>query len=285
MVKFYLYRIAQTIVNVLPLKISYFLSCVLADILYFVCYRDRGYVKHNLEYVVDDKRKIKALTKGVFRNFAKYLVEFFRILKDVDQQFIEKKVVIKDKKYLDKIQKENQGAIFITAHMGNWELGGAVLNSLGFPLTAVALPHMDRPVNELFNEQRRAKGIEVVPKNLAIRRCLEVLKNKKFIGLVADRTYGAKSEEVKFFGRLCSLPIGPAMFSLKMQVPIVPVFFIREDYKFVLTICEPIYPKKTSSKNAKEEVRRLMKEYILILEKHIKQFPTQWLVFRKFWAI
>ena len=81
------------------------------------------------------------------------------------------------------------------------------------------------------------------------------------------------------------IPKGAAVLSTKTGAPIIPVFFIRnEDDSFTLEFEEWIDPPHIQEDVVSEEVcLDIMKKYTAVMEKKIRQYPTQWLMFRKFW--
>lgn len=285
MFKYFLYRFAQFCFAILPIRTSYFIAKVLSDCVYLFSWRDRRIVKKNLKQIIGDVENLNQRTREVFRNFGIYLVEFFYMKQKVSKEFIEKNINCKNISVLENVLKENKGGVLLTGHIGNWELGGVVLATLGFPVVAIALPHKERPVNDLFNQQRETHGVTIVQPHLAIRKCTEALKENKLIALLADRDFSTSGEIMDFLGRKTTIPKGAAMFSIKSEVPIIPVFCIRrENYTFDLEVEDPIYPSDCQvSENEKENVLELMCRYTRIIEQKIKEYPTQWLMFRKYW--
>jgi len=285
MFRYYLYKLAQFLVNGLSLNQAYRMAIILSDLHYYLSFRDRKAVRDNLRHILTDTAKISWYTRGVFRNFGRYLVEFFRMEKHIDKKFIEKYIKIQNQEYIDQVQHSNTGGIILTAHIGNWELGAATLALLGYSLSAVVLPHKQRTVNDLFNHQREIKGIKVIPTHQAIRRCLKELKNKRFIALVADRDFSYSGIEFEFFGQKTRLPKGPVLFALKTNVPIIPTFLISDgNGKFTLKFYKPIeLPKNRNGLSDDRMMKKIMKEYVNIIENEVSQNPSQWLMFKKFW--
>ena len=286
MFKYILYKIGQFLVNRLSLGASYRLGVFLSDLQYFCSPRDRRSVTNNLRVILPSEKNLTPLTREVFRNFGRYLIEFFKMVNMVDGAFVRERVIVENLDDIKKVLEKGKGGILVSGHIGNWEIGGLFLSLLGYPTVAVALPHKERPVNDLFNHQREAKGITVVPIHLAIRTCLEALHENKLIALVADRDFTLKGEVMDFLGRKTLIPKGPAILSLKTGAPIIPIFIIRKDNeRFLLSVEEPIYPNKiVEGEVEREDQIQLIKKYIAVIEKKIHQYPTQWLCFREFWV-
>ncbi len=286
MFKYFIYKFGQFCVNQLSLKACYRIAMFLSDLQCFFSPRDRRAVKNNLKAVLNLDDDVSVLAKEVFRNFGKYLVEFFRMARNIDEQFIKQNVKLNNFDIVDKILQKGKGAIFLSAHIGNWELGAVLLSMLGYPLVAIALPHKERPVNELFNKQRESKGVKVVQTNSAVRTSIEALRSNKCIAVLADRDFTANGEVLNFLGRETLIPKGAAIFSSKTGAPIIPVFLIRnEDNTFTFVAEEPIYPTKESEDEVdREALLTIMKKYTTVIEKKIREYPTQWLMFRPFWV-
>lgn len=267
----------------LPLKAAYALATLLADIHFLLGARDRRAVKENLKAIfpLAPEERINALRRRMFRNFAKYLVDFFRFSK-IDKDYLRKKVRIENCHFLDEALQRRKGVITVTAHLGNWELGGVVLSLSGYPFWAVALPHKHKTVDKFFNAQRQSKGIRVIPLGKAARQLLVALRENQVLGLVGDRDFSEKGIEVDFFGRRALVPPGPAVLSLKTGAPIIPGFLFRnKDDTFTLRIEEPLEPKGSAEKE--EDVRNAISAYKAVIEGYIRKYADQWYMFRRFW--
>lgn len=287
MFKFLLYKLGQFLVNYLSVNMTCRIARFLSDMQYTFSFRDRRAVYNNLSVITRDSSvNLEHLTRNVFRNFGIYLIEFFRMHKMVTPEFIKQHIRLHNFQYLNEVKAQNRGGIFLTAHLGNWELGGAVMASLGHKMVAVALPHKERPVNNLFNQQREDKGITIVPISQAIRRCMETLKNNGLVGLVGDRDFNLHGELLNFLGRKAIVPRGPAVLSLRSGAPVIPVFLTREqDGTFDLHICQPIYPPEDQiGQDNTEAMLNIIKQYVPVIESFIRKYPDQWLMFRKFWV-
>jgi lauroyl/myristoyl acyltransferase len=282
---YWLYKIGQFLANSLPFQVAGFFVMCLCDLHYSFSRTDRQAVENNLKIVLKTDHVSQAQVRAVFRSFGKYLLEFFTMTKRLSPAFIESNVHIKNIEYLNEVLQKGNGGIVVSAHLGNWEMGGAVLPSLGYPLSVVALAHKDPRVNALFNAQREAFGAKVIQVDVAVRKVVEHLRSNRLVAILADRDFGNRGIMMDFWGRQTMIPKGAAYFSIKTGAPIVPVFFIRtaED-QFEINVYPPIDPplmpdSKISDQVAGEYIQR----YLTIIEDEIRKNPTQWLLFREFW--
>jgi len=283
MVNYIIYRIGQFIALCLPLKVGYKVAVLVSDIHYVFADKDRRVVTENLKAIFPQKsdREIRKIRIRIFRNFAKYLVDFFRFSK-LDMEYIKKNIKLEDISYLDEALSKEKGAIALTAHIGNWELGGAVISILGYPFWAVALPHQHKYVDNFFNFQRESKGVRVIPLGKAVRQCLNALKENAIVALVGDRDFNEKGVIVDFFGKPTFFPEGPAAFALKTGASIVPGFMLRnKDDTFTLRFEKSL--EFSPADNKKNDLTELILQYKTIIEDYIRKYPDQWYMFRRFW--
>jgi KDO2-lipid IV(A) lauroyltransferase len=256
-----------------------------SDVHYIFADKDRRAVRENLKVIFPEKseREIKRIRIRMFRNFAKYLVDFFRFSK-LDSEYIKRNIKIENIHYINEALSNGKGVITLTAHLGNWELGGVVIALLGYPFWAVALPHKYKKIDNFFNFQRQSKGVRVIPLGKAVRSCLNVLKENEIVALVGDRDFTEKGVAIDFFGRSTFFPEGPAAFSLKTGAIIVPGFMVRnEDDSFTLKMEKPLGYIPTYDKD--KDLIRLIERYKITIENYIRKYPDQWYMFRRFWIL
>lgn len=283
MLYFLLYKIGQILVLSLPLKAAYHLALILADMRYLFFIRDRRVVKKNLRAVLGkvNKKRLNFEARWVFRNFGKYLVDFFRFSK-LDKNFIDKFITVEGKNYLDEALTKDKGVILVSAHLGNWELGGAVMSLLGYRFNVIVLSHANKRVDNLFVQQRTTKGVNVVPLGFGIRNCFRALSNNELVALLGDRDFSGQGLNLDFFGKKTTVPKGPAMFSIKSGAPIVLTFMIREKGDKFRFVFEPPLDY-TLAGNLDLDTENITKEILKILEKYIKEYPSQWFIAVDLW--
>lgn len=284
MILYGLYRIGSFISLTLPLKVSYFLAYLVACICHRIYGDSREAVYSNLKVVMGDScddKKLRSMTKKVFVNFAKYLVDFFRF-SIMDGEYIKKFVKVEGLSNVDDALLKGKGVILLSAHIGNWELGGLVMGALRPPVSAVVLTHKNKEINDFFTRQRLMANFKPIEIGITLRACFSVLKNNGLLALLGDRDFSKSGMYTNFFGKPALIPKGPAVFSCRLGSIIIPTFMIREpDDTFRLIMEKPIYPVMQGDEE--KSVKKLMEEYSAVIESYVRRYPDQWYMFREVW--
>jgi len=267
----------------LPRRFGYWLGLRIADFYYWRHSTERRAVMSNLQRIFAARgitpaaTALSGFTRKTFQHFGKYLVDFFRY-SHLTEAELKKYVNLENMEALREAASRGKGVLVVTAHLGNWEVGGAVIAALGYRLNAVALPQPSKRLDRLFNEQRASRGIHVLPLGHAAFGIVRCLKRGEIVALLGDRNFNHHTERYDFFGAPASLPRGPAWLAAQTGAPLVPSFLLRqEDDTFLLRCHPPIYPESAGSEAA------IRTAWIAALEKEIAAAPWQWFIFDDFW--
>ncbi len=277
------------LVLTIPRKWGYWIGVRVADLDYLCRWRMRKAVRENLRYILTNVKQtpvseslLTAQARAVFRNFAKYLVDFFSFAR-FNADNIHDLVKVKGLENVQQAFARDKGVVGVTAHLGNWELAATVVALLGFPISAVTLSHENTRINRLFVNQRVIKGVEVVPVGARPREYLNVLHRKRLIALAGDRVTSGVGIKVDFMGRPTEVPRGPAVLSLRTGAPILLAIMVRNaEDKFTLFFEPPIYPD-SNRKGLAEAEKETTQKIMAILERYIREYPSQWFVFYRVW--
>ncbi len=177
-----------------------------------------------------------------------------------------------------------QGAILTSAHFGNWDMAGAIL-AREIPVSAVAETFSDKQLNQLLQDQRKEKGIGIIPMEGSVRRILRILQQNELAAIIVDRPVTEdQGIEVMFFGRKTYVPSGPAALALKSGAAIVPGFaWYGHHNKYYTRMFPPIFPQESKGEERAKEISRLTQRMYDAIEVMIREWPTQWYMFRQFW--
>ncbi len=177
--------------------------------------------------------------------------------------------------YLDTVESNEEGAVFISGHFANWEVMAAVIcqRPVDCLVTYRALnnPHIDRRLNKV----RHDYGIGVLtPKGLGTRELMRALSKGRTVALLNDQKFN-QGLPIRFFGHDAMTAPGPSRLALKYGVPIVPVTTRRiGPARFRVEIHKPFTPEKTDSTDA--DVKRTVERITDFLEAEIAANPGQW---------
>ena len=248
-------------------------ECV-ADLWWRCAAGRRAIVHQNLCMVLGTSTAQGSMSREVFRNFGRYLVEFFAI-----HTIRHPEVTLDGLQHLEDARHRQRGVIALTAHLGNWEMGAIMIRRMGVPTTVVAWPHGTSDMDRLFNQQRARCEINVIPMGAdAARASLQCLRDGHLLGLLGDWEFTDHGLTLPVFERPVRLPRGPALLSLRSQAPVVPTFLIREGrWKFRLCFEPAIWPDPQGAEEP--SIRRMTQRYARVLERYIQRFPEQWLMF------
>ena len=284
MIFYILYRIGQALALNLPLKLSYRVAVALADIHYCLGFRERISVTENLKTILagpfqDDG--LRQTAKDVFRNFAKYLVDFFRFSK-MDAEYVKRFIKMEGLSNIEDALKYGKGVIMLSAHLGNWELGAFAMGTLGYPINAVVLTHRNVRINDFFKNQRSMGKLRSIEFGASLRGCYKALKNNELLALLGDRDFSNNGLPVIFCGKSAVMPKGPAALSYRTGAAIVPSFITRDDDDtFTFAFEKPILPGTAGDEES--AIKEIMGKYLPVIESYVKRYPGQWYVFRNFW--
>jgi len=185
--------------------------------------------------------------------------------------------------YLRQLAETRGAVVYLTAHLGNWELGAAAASLLGTPLTVLVDAHPSRLVTAFFDQRREQKGLTVVPVT-KFQRCFRALRRGDVVAIVGDRPTTGQGIVMPFFGRPTLVPNGHAVLARRLGATIVPGFvLLNGDGKYELHVEEPIEPRRTDDVDA--DVRDCVARCLRVFERYIRKYRDQWYVFRPVWNI
>ncbi len=284
MVQYWLYRLATCLCRIAPRGITYWVGLRIAD-LYFFCNRTgRAAVMDNLRQIFQGldiqpaRKTLRGFARKTFQHFGKYLIDFFRFSR-LSPAHVANLVSLQNMEYIEQGLQYGRGLLTVTAHFGNWELGGAVMTALGYRVHAVVLPERKRHLKRLLDRQRMRRGVNLLPLGQSGFSVVRCLKRNEIVAVLGDRDFSASEERVPFFGAPARIPIGPAKLSIKTGAPIVVGVLLRQvDDTFLLRMHPPLLPEVEKTP---EQMRQRM---IAILEEEIGRSPYQWFLFQPFWG-
>ena len=255
--------------------------------------KTRHGVKANLQVMGGgrwNKQGITARARRTFQNYGQYLLDYM-VMPGLTAERKGRMVAQElGQEHMVKALKRGKGVICITPHLGNWELGGLLLAFKGADLYVLTLDEADSKTKAFREHMRAQKGIRNIyinpedPSPAAILEVVKVLKEKKVVAMLGDRSGNNNTIAVDFFGRKTPFPLGVATLAMATGAAVLPVFVVLKGGKYWGIIEKPIYFQSPSRKEREQGIRQGMEELAKVFERYIKEYPDQWYNFYPYWS-
>ncbi len=280
-----LFRLVSFVILLLPIRIGLILGRVFGSLSFYILGKERRKAFENLDIAFGNSKSIaekRTIAKEAFENLGKSLVEVVSIQKFSSKYSINRYISCKNSDILRRLVQETKGAMLLSAHFGNWEFLAHYLALNGFPLSVIARRIRMSEFEEFLSRARKKNNVNVIYRDASAKEIVDLLRNKKFIGVMPDQDMDSVSGVfVDFFGKKAWTPSGPAVLNLLTGVPIVPCFLERKAYGHELLVGEPIELANTG--NRERDILENSKRYTKVIEGYIKKYPEEWVWFHDRW--
>jgi len=264
--------------GLLPRSVAKGLAVGVVRSLYTLLPRLRRTAETNLRiaFPVWNEAQRKAAIRGMLRNLGWMAAEFARFPKYTKQN-IEQVIVLDGHENFLTGQRRGKGVLYLTGHIGAWELSSFAHALYGYPLHYLARPIENRRINALVNRYRCLSGNRPIFKNESARVTLKVLKEAGTIGILADQnTMPQEAVFVDFFGKAASTTTGIARLALHTEAAVVPGYAVWDEQlgKYRLRF-EPAV-ELTRTGDPERDILENTWKFTKVLEEIIRKYPEQW---------
>ncbi len=281
-----------SLVRITPTVFARGIGSLLGDALFYLLPRRREIALENLRHAFSrmpepERRQLaRQSCRSFFLTFIE-IIKFRYVFSRPDTLPKLKKMTADVDRLFEKakrIHDESGGCIFVTPHIGNWEVLPHVSAFVGIPLAIVARPLDNEYLEKLLFENRVAGGQVLIPKKNAMFTLQRTLQKGISIGMLPDQST-MKGISIEFFGRPATTTPVPAILAINYKRPVVVIACCRkkslESYEGFVS--DPIYPGEYSSE--KEEIFRISREITRNMEEIIKRYPDQYLWIHNRWKV
>src|SRR5947207_3994973 len=172
----------------LPRPLARALATGVAHTLFAVTPKLRKTAEFNLKLAFPEWTSAQRATtlRGMVRSLGWMAAEFARMPR-YTRKNIEEIIVLDGHENFLEGQRRGKGVLFLTAHLGAWELSSYAHALYGYPLRYMARPLDNVPLDALVNRYRGLSGNAPIFKNESARVMLRTLKEAGTIGILADQ--------------------------------------------------------------------------------------------------
>jgi len=179
------------------------------------------------------------------------------------------------------LHEQTSGCIFVTPHLGNWELLAYIAAVVGIPLAVVVRPLDNVYLERLVGRARAETGQLFIAKRFAMMQLQQHLTRGRSVAILADQNT-VNGIAVDFFGRTALTTPVPSLLAIRHQRPIVVVACVRTTpLRFAGVLGQPIRPRDTT--NERPEIERLTQAMSNSMEAMIRDYPEQYLWMHDRW--
>jgi len=264
--------------GVLPRAMARSLAAGIAQILFALRSKLRKTAEVNLKIAFpewSDAQRAETI-RAMVRNLGWMGAEFARLPK-YSKENIEQVVVLDGHENFLEGQRRGKGVLYLTGHIGAWELSSFAHALYGYPLHYMARPVDNKKVDDLVNGYRCLSGNRPIFKNESARVMLRILKEAGTIGILADQnTMPDEAVFVDFFGKMASTTTGIARVALHTGAAVVPGYAVWDQNlgKYRLRFEPPI--ELIQSGDTERDVFENTQKFTKVLEEIIRKYPEQW---------
>jgi len=269
----------------MPARLARATGAAVARMLLAVTPRLRKTAEFNLRLAFpewSDARR-QATLSGMARSLGWMAAEFARMPR-YTRENIAKVIVLDGQENFLEGQRRGKGVLFLTAHLGAWELSSYAHALYGHSLHYMARPLDNARLDALVNRYRGLSGNRPIFKNESARAMLKTLKDAGTVGILADQnTMREEGVFVDFFGTPASTSAGIARVALHTGAAVVPGYAVWDPGlgKYRLRFEPPLELVRTG--DTERDILENTKRFAKVTEEIIRKYPEQWVWIHARW--
>ena len=269
----------------LPLSAARRLSAAVLRLTYYLTPHWRRVADRNLEMALPDvsDRRRGEIVLGVYDSLGRALLSLARMPR-LNAANIREWIDYDGFEHFEQALRGGRGVLFMTAHLGNWELSAVSHALFGHPMH-VMVRTLDNPfLDRLVDRYRTLCGNRTIRKQDFGRSLLQALRDNEAVGILIDQNVsGDDALFVDFFGIPASATDGLAKIAMRTGAPVIPGFALWNpaEQRYVLKF----YPvlEMVSTGDAERDLLSNTQRCQRMLEQVIREHPEQWLWIHRRW--
>ena len=272
-------------IGLLPRPLARAKGIVLGLIVYLLFGRLRRVGMRNLALAFPDMnhRDRRRILRGTYVSLGRQLAEVC-LFPRYTRENVSQIVVYEGFENFERAYARQKGVLFLTAHLGAWELSAFAHSLQGHPL-AIVMRSLDNPrVDRLIQSYRTLHGNRTVDKDDFVRGLLAAMRNGETVGILMDTNMTPpQGVFVDFFGIPACTASGLARIALRTDAAVVPAFTVWDSKlrKYTLRFDPAIELVRTGDDQA--DIVANTAKLTRIIEEYVRRYPDQWLWVHRRW--
>jgi KDO2-lipid IV(A) lauroyltransferase len=272
-------------ISILPRPVARAAGIGLGQLVYLLHGKLRRVGMRNLQLAFPQKsaHERRRILRGEFTSLGRQLAEVC-LFPSYTRENVTKIVVYDGFENFERAEARGKGVIYLTAHLGGWELSAFSHSIQGHPLHVV-MRGMDNPFLDRFiTHLRTMHGNRAVDKDNFVRGLLSAMKAGETVGILMDTNMTPpQGVFVDFFGIPACTASGLARIALRTDAAVVPGFTIwdRELRKYRLRFDPALDLIRTGDEEADIVANTAL--FTKVIEEYVRRYPDQWLWVHRRW--
>ncbi len=209
----------------------------------------------------------------------------FSLIPLLDKKWLQEEVIFHGFENYEAAAAKGKGLLLMSLHMGNGDVGTAALVLKGLKMSLISKKFKNRLLNQFWFGVREKKGtrfLEPHGRSTAfdiLRICRAQLPVIFVVDQFMGRPYGIDST---FFGKKTGTAYGLALFAMKTQAPVVPIYTYRDsELKTHVVFENEVTFEKIEDKDL--QIKLMTQKYNDRVESIVRKFPEQWMWVHRRW--
>lgn len=284
------YAIARALLSglgALPRRVAVGVGSIIGRLGYFLPGNLRRTGHRNLEIAFPEmpEAERRRILHGSFMSLGRLLGEFSHLPRATPETL--RDLIEYDEvglAHLREAEKNKRGVIFLTGHLGVWELHSFGWSALEYPISFLVRPLDNDRIEQMIEGIRTRFGNRAIDKKSAARQSLRVLREGGTLGVLSDlNTQTHEGVFVPFFGKLACTTAGIATLALKTDAVVIPTCAVwdKERKRYFFHGDPPVELVRTGDHHKDIEVNTA--RFAAAVERMVRLYPDQWLWIHKRW--
>lgn len=280
------FRLVVGLIRLLPHRFSLWLAAVLGRGAYYVLWPERRKALAHLAIAFGGEKsetERRRIARGSFVHLGRTFVEFVNFERMADR--LDTYVELEDRSGIDRCLEGGKGLIWVTGHIGNWEvLASYFSRHEGYKINVISRRAYDPRMQEMLVHLRSGSGVNTIERGdpRATRKIIRTFRRNEVFAVLIDQDTKVQGVFVDFFGRPAFTPMAAATLAYRMEAPVLVGFIERlADGRHRITYSGPVVLPRTG--DADEDVRLATAEFTRRIEAQIRRVPEQWVWMHRRW--
>jgi KDO2-lipid IV(A) lauroyltransferase len=277
--------LAARSMGLLPRPLARAFGIAIGRVVYLLHGKLRSVGMRNLAMALPElpRREHRRIVRGLFTSLGRQLAEFC-LFPRYTRENVSQVVVYDGFENFERAYARGKGVLFLTGHLGAWELSAFAHSLNGHPLRIV-MRSLDNPYLDRFVQQfRTMHGNTTVDKDEFVRGLLGAMKAGETVGILMDTNMTPpQGVFVPFFGIPACTASGLARIALRTDAAVVPGFTIWDKGRRKYRLCFDPAVELVRTGDDEADIVTNTANFTRVIEDYVRRYPEQWLWVHRRW--